>query len=498
MGFVANLLGDVAHRRAGAPQKRFYNAALPSRLNSGWPMLPVPTDWIIRTALRRLRARSRDQVENNDYAKRFVMLAVSNIEGPKGIIMRPHVHNPNNGQLDTLVNDAIGCWWQNWEERDNCDIAGRMNWSEHQRLFMRTVVVDGESLIRIFRNRTLGPHGFALQHLDPELLDPYYRRQLMNGTYIEQGIEFNLQGRPVAYHLMQMEPGFETYTYGGTHYIRVPASDIIHSFLPERVDQKRGLPWMSTSLDTLKMLDGYEQAALVAARVGAAQMGVITTPTGEDFQGDDVNDDGSVVFDADPGTFRQLPEGQKLEKWDPKYPDGQFDPFTRRVLRRIASGFGVSYNTLANDLSSVNFSSIRQGTLEDREMWKMLQEWQISMLNRRVYNEWLRCQLMLGNLKIYPKKTKPDEAVVLQFADEDRYRNVRFQGRRWDWVDPQRDANAALAMLSNGLKSRSAIIRERGEDPESVWREMADERKKLSALGLDFLVDQHPDIKETI
>src|SRR5579859_2246013 len=198
MGFFTGLVRDITSRSGpGAPQKRFYNAALPSRLNAGWPMLPVPTDWIIRTALRRLRARSRDQVENNDYAKRFVTISDSNIVGPKGIVMRPHVKNPNNGQLDTLVNDAISGCWQDWENRDNCDITGRMSWPEQQRLFMRTVVVDGESLIRIYRNRSLGPHGFELQHLDPELLDPYYRRTLQGGTFIEQGIEFNVQGRPV-------------------------------------------------------------------------------------------------------------------------------------------------------------------------------------------------------------------------------------------------------------------------------------------------------------
>jgi capsid protein len=61
----------------------------------------------------------------------------------------------------------------------------------------------------------------------------------------------------------------------------------------------------------LKMLEGYEEAELTAARVAAAKMGFYTSPAGETYNGDD-NDNGTPIMDAEPGTFEVLPEGWDL------------------------------------------------------------------------------------------------------------------------------------------------------------------------------------------
>ena len=57
---------------------------------------------------------------------------------------------------------------------------------------------------------------------------------------------------------------------------------------------------------------------------------------------------------------------------------------------------------------------------------------------------------------------------------------------KWDWVDPLKDANAEIAQIEAGLKSRTQAIAERGYDAEQVDREIAAERARERALGLDF------------
>ena len=57
---------------------------------------------------------------------------------------------------------------------------------------------------------------------------------------------------------------------------------------------------------------------------------------------------------------------------------------------------------------------------------------------------------------------------------------------KWDWVDPLKDANAEIAQIEAGLKSRTQAIAERGYDAEQVDREIAAERDRERALGLDF------------
>jgi hypothetical protein len=57
---------------------------------------------------------------------------------------------------------------------------------------------------------------------------------------------------------------------------------------------------------------------------------------------------------------------------------------------------------------------------------------------------------------------------------------------KWDWVDPLKDANAEIAQIEAGLKSRTQAIAERGYDAEQVDRDIAAERARERALGLDF------------
>ncbi|MBK7121299.1 MAG: phage portal protein [Comamonadaceae bacterium] len=69
-------------------------------------------------------------------------------------------------------------------------------------------------------------------------------------------------------------------------------------------------------------------------------------------------------------------------------------------LRSIASGMGVTYHGLANDLEGVNFSSIRSGTLEERDAWMVLQDWFAEAFLRPVFGEWLSWSLTKGAIRL--------------------------------------------------------------------------------------------------
>ena len=49
-----------------------------------------------------------------------------------------------------------------------------------------------------------------------------------------------------------------------------------------------------------------------------------------------------------------------------------------------------------------------------------------------------------------------------------------------------KDASAEILQIEAGLKSRTQALAERGYDAEQVDREIAAERKREAALGLDF------------
>ncbi len=78
---------------------------------------------------------------------------------------------------------------------------------------------------------------------------------------------------PVAYHLRKKHPG-EGYLSASADCVRVPASEIIHCFVPERSTQGRGIPWMHTAARRLNQIGEYGYAEVIAARLGASKIGL--------------------------------------------------------------------------------------------------------------------------------------------------------------------------------------------------------------------------------
>lgn len=452
---------------------RMFEAAKSDRLNGNWGTTPLTADHIISRHQRVLVARSREQAANNDYARAFLRMCRQNIVGPQGVTLQAQARG-DDGRLDTPANDAIEAEFGRWGHRNSCDVTGQQSWRRIQASCVVSAAKDGEFFLRKIFGRDAGPFGFALQIIDPQrcpvdLID----ERLPGQTFIRSGIEFNRYGKPIAYYF-SVDPGeYYDYAANGRNYARVPAEEVIHGFVSDMIGQKRGLPWMATSLFRMRQLNGFEDAAIVNARVGAAKMGFIQWKEGSD--GPEFDEDEDLTIDAEAGTFPVLPNGAELKEWSPQFPSGEFAGFNKAMLRGIAAGMGVPYNELAADLEGVNFSSIRQGTLDSREHWKELQEWLIESLHQPVFETWLPRALLGGHIKV---KGRP-----LNAGKIDKYGNISWQPRRWQWIDPRADVDAAVESKNNFLASPGQIIREQGKDPQALWAESArDLRAQVDAL----------------
>jgi lambda family phage portal protein len=468
---------------AAAPVKRrtWFARTLGQMFKSGtassldrWTTTPQSADAIISLQLVPLVARSREQWQNNDYVRAFVRLARQNVVGPQGVIFQSKVKTPR-GKLDKDVATAIEDAWCEWGKAGNCDVTGKMSWRGLQCLALETAARDGEYIFRKVYGADAGPFGFALQMIDPMRLpvshEEYHPR---DGGFLRHGIEFNRYGRAVAYHFTSTEEWDSLYyNVNGRGFVRVPASEIIHDFVHELVGQKRGLPWASTGLFRLHHLQGFEDASVQNARASATKMGFIQY---RDGFGPEAESDEPLNIQAEPLSMQELPEGAEFVPFNPNYPAGEFHTFHKAMLRGASAGMGVPYNDLANDLEGVNFSSIRQGTLDAREHYKELQQWLIESLIEPVFNEWIRYQLLAGNIKV---KGKPLPAEKLS-----SYKAASWQPRRWQWIDPRADVDAAVSSIRAGLTSPSQVIREQGRDPEQVFTELAQDMEAMKAAGI--------------
>jgi len=446
--------------------------------NDRWTSIAVSPDQFITQMQPVLVARSREQWSNNDYVRSFIRLARQNIVGQTGIKLQAKAKKAR-GKLDADANEAIQNAWKAWGVAGNCEVTGQLSWRGLSALAIETTARDGEFIMRKIVGPDAGPSGFALQMIDPQRLMVRYEnlRYDDNGSFIRQGIEFNRYGRPVAYHFSSTdEADSYWYSINGRGFVRVPAEQIIHRFRVELVGQRRGLPWASTSLARLHHLAGFEDASVQNARATATKMGFIEYadgfgPTAEE----DVNV--AETIDAAPLSFHELPEGAKIAAWNPTYPSGEYAVFCKSMLRGAAAGMGVLYNNLAGDLEGVNFSSIRQGTLDEREHWKELQQWLIESLCEPVFEAWLKVALLKGSIVSKTGKAYGPQSLAA-------FSEVHWLGRRWAWIDPRADVDSALASIRGGITSPSQVIHEAGRDPHAVFAEIAADLQAMAAAGI--------------
>jgi len=179
-------------------------------------------------------------------------------------------------------------------------------------------------------------------------------------------------------------------------------------------------------------------------------------------------------MEVSPGQFETLPTGVGFQEFDPQHPTQAFPFFVKACLRGIASGLGVSYNTLANDLEGVNFSSIRAGVLDEREEYKAIQGWLIEQFCEPVFEAWLDWQL--GVFLTLP----------LPLAKFDKFNSPDWKPRRWPWVDPLKDVQANVIAVENGFRSRRSIIAEGGGDVEDTFEEIAADNELAASKKLVF------------
>jgi capsid protein len=123
----------------------------------------------------------------------------------------------------------------------------------------------------------------------------------------------------------------------------------------------------------------------------------------------------------------------------------------------------------------VNFSSIRAGVLEDREIFKGLQNWFIRSMVKVVYEDFIVMGITSGAITILGRQ--PARTV-------DEYLPAHYQGRRWPWVDPQKDGQGNQIAVNMRTRSVSSLIRDQGDDPEEVFAEIEEENAKMRDMKI--------------
>jgi lambda family phage portal protein len=461
---------------------RIYNAAKASRLTSGWPSSDTSADSELASSLRILRNRSRSLGRDAPYARRAKEIVKNNVVG-SGIGMQAQVMTAR-GDLNDRVNDEIEEQWQIWMRPENCHTGRAMHFSDLERAAMGQVFEAGEIFIRKYAS-AIGPAGIplALEFIEPERIADELQPTAIGQNLIRLGVEQDEFYRAVAYYIRTRHPGEISLAYREDRIERVLADLVFHLRIVDRWPQTRGEPWLHAVARKLNDMDGYSEAEIVAARGAASYMGTIKT---QDTFGTENPEGTGDEVEIEAGLVARLQPGEEFTLHAPNRPNAAIDPFMRMMLREVASGVGVSYESLSRDYSQSNYSSSRLSLLDDRDLWRVLQLWFIRSFREPLHRLWLQQAVLSGAIRSISAE---------QYAVQpEKFEAVRFKPRGWSWIDPTKEVAAAKEAILAGLTTRTHVIAQTadGRDVEDVDNERLQEIENADEKGLQYDVDNPP------
>lgn len=484
MGWLGNTLNTTfkAAKRgmgfgnAAKNGKRGFAAAQHSRMTANWQVTEASINRELQGDLNRLRARGRQLVKDNDFARKFKGMVSDNIIGPDGVRYQARVFDKPD-QPDRMANNAIESAWARWKKV--ADITGRADFDTMCRSAIGGMPSDGEFLWQIVTGKDAGnPFNIAIHAIDVDRIDTQFNGEYKGNTVI-MGVEVNTYRRPVALHIFAAHPSDGARS--SRERVRIPADQLIHCYQQEYPDQIRGIPWMTPGMLSLHHLGSFMLSALMAAENGANHYGFFERKDGgmAPPNVDGLDTDGKPITTSVPGFYDTLPEGVTHSAFDSPYPNEVFSPFTKTILQRVASGWRVNYNSLGNDLEGVNYSSIRAGTIEDRDRWKVDQQHFINTVLERIQPIWLQMALFSGQI------TMPNGS-PLPASKYDKFAPHEWQPRRWEWVDPTNDMNAKILAVTAGVIPPQDIASDMGYDFDDVLVKIASAQTLAKALGIQL------------
>lgn len=432
----------------------------------------------------RLVARSRAAYRNDPVFGGGVETRVANHVGT-GIQPRPRLRAEDEPFREVLM-DA-------WEEfSEECDADNQqtdfygLTWE-----MWREVTVGGECFPR-FRERPDSDGlaiGLQIQLIQGEQV-PAEKNDVdpTTGWTTRGGITTDGVGRR-RYVWMHRHHPTDVLSLG-TEPVPVPWDDLLHLYVRTQPGLMRGEPINTRLALELHGVDGVNDATLQRLLVSSLYNVAIETPdAGTDrsplAELEALNDETESRV-LEPGMLIELRPGEKLATAQPPDVGAGYEGHMKARMRRVARGLGLTYEQLTGDYSDSTYSSGRMGRLEmQRESLCLMYHVIVHGWCRPVWKRFVQRALIRDRRRLGRAARAAYDAMATAYADEPRrLLRVDWIPQGWGQVDPLKEALASIAEVDAGLRSRASVIAERGDDPETAFREIEAEREKHPTIAV--------------
>lgn len=458
--------------RKSLEEARNYDAGNYGRLNAGWIAYNQSAEQTDRYNRETVRARARDLERNSDMANSIVGAYKRNVVGLGWTLQ---------AQTDSeALNDQIEAAWRKWCRRRNCDVTETQSLMQMARMAVERKKVDGGILFKKCYMRG-GVVPLRLQALEVDELDPMVTTPKHKGNRVVGGIEYNSYNRPVGYWIRQYSiDGFEQIepTY-------VPEKNMIFLFSKRRPSQIREMSDLAPTISRIRDANEFMTAVSVKERIAACLSVFIkkTIPTvgigggigrgGLQDAGQRFSYDGKTIS---PGMIKEMNAGDEIQVVNPTGQATDAAQYVKLQQRLIGAGQGLSYEATSRDMSQSNYSSARQGIIEDEQTYIEDKELFIECFLDEVYESFIISGVLSGLF------------VIPDFWDSEK--KEKYLAHEWvaaprRWIDPLKETQAMKIALQTGQKTFQQACAENGQD----WKKVVEAMAEARSYGLDHGIE---------
>ncbi|MBI4030854.1 MAG: phage portal protein [Proteobacteria bacterium] len=483
-----------------------YNAARKDRRQTKyWQTSEGSANAVTLPDLPTLRDRSRDLIRNAPLAAGAVNTVVTNVVGT-GLMVQSRIdRDVLQGVLGDKEEDfdaferAAEREFRLWAESQNCDVSRTQNFVGLQDLVLRSTLESGDVFIlKTFIERPMWPLGTALQVIEADrVCNPDGKVDM---PFLSGGVELDIYGAPIAYHVLKAHPG-DVMDKRSRESLRVSAYGrdgmrlMLHLFTRQRPGLVRGVPYMAPVIESLKQLDKYTEAEIMAAVISAMFTVFVKSedpdglssmneapagmPTGRD-------DD---EFRLGSGAILDLMPYESIEIADPKRPNQAFDPFMQAILRQVGVALEIPFEILIKHFTA-SYSAAQAALVEAWKFFRSRRQWLACTFCQPVYEAVITEAVARGRLNAPGFFSDP----LIRAA----YLDTEWIGPPRGQIDQLKETNAARERVNLGISTlaeETAALT--GGDWEQKHKQRAKERRMRVEDGLETGADSDATDPET-
>lgn len=370
--------------------------------------------------------------------------------------------------LRDFIKNSEG-YWKVYAESTVPDVAGKQNLHGLALDFLSSEFIGGDNLtvLRLDDNLDIKVQVIDGQHVQTPMMDAALTDQLQaSGNIILHGIEFDKDGRQVAFYVLKMATILKD-----TKYERIEAigkdSGCEMAWISygkkQRIDHKRGIPAYTSVIETVKKLNRYTEASVSKAEENAKVAWFIhhgKSSDGEDPMvgnikrsiGAQAQDTGFEMADAtaryitstENKTVYNMPVDSELKALS-NPGEINYEVFWKAIFVQICAAVDIPPEVALQQYNS-NYSASRAainawGHIVDIYRKKLADDFY-----QKVYNLWLYVHILKNKVQApgYLKALDSKNAYVTN-----SYSAARWRGVNMPHIDPLKEAKAIREMLGD-------------------------------------------------